>query len=97
LSSISLLKNSPQINVFEEILANAAVLTSYENAMMDPSISSKIEDSYPNIAKEQIFFPDKVKEAISTTGKFLSSAFTVIGGYMKVGIEKAGSYINEKI
>lgn len=65
--------------------------------MMDPNLRAKIEENCPNVNTEQIYYPDNIKKTISTTGKFLSSAFTVIGGYLKTGVEKAGGFINEKI
>ena len=52
---------------------------------------------YPNIQTEQIHNPDIVKKAINDTGNFFNKAFTVIGGYVKTGVEKAGVYVEGKI
>lgn len=65
--------------------------------MNDPSIRNKIETHCKNIAQEPSFNPDSIKEAISTTGKLLNTAFTVIGGFVKQGVSKAGEYINTKL
>jgi hypothetical protein len=97
LSAISLPKNSPSISNLEEILGNAAVLTDYQTAMNDPSIRNKIEVHCKNIANEPAYNPDSIKEAISTTGKLLNNAFTMIGGFVKQGVSKAGEYINTKL
>jgi hypothetical protein len=81
----------------EEILANAAVLTDYTTALNDPSIRNKIETHCKNIATEPAYNEDSVKEAITTTGKLLNNAFTMIGGFLKQGVSKAGEYINTKL
>lgn len=50
LSAISLPRNSPSVHNLEEILANAATLTEYGQAMNDPSIRNKIETHCKNVA-----------------------------------------------
>lgn len=49
------------------------------------------------MGKEQIYYPDSIKKAITTSGKFFNSVFTTVGGYLKSGVEKAGNYLNTKI
>lgn len=56
-----------------------------------------ITQHYPSIKTEQIYYPDAVKKAINDTGSFLNKAFTVIGGYVKTGIEKTGGFIEGKV
>lgn len=72
-------------------------MTDYATAMNDASIRNKIETHCINIAKEPVAHPDQIKEAISTTGKLLSAAFTTIGGLVKQGVGAAGGFINNKI
>lgn len=97
LSAISLPRFSPSIHNLEEILTNAAHLTDLTTAMNDASIRNKIETHCKNIANEPAYNPDSIKEAINTTGKLLNNAFTMIGGFVKQGVSKAGEYINTKL
>lgn len=81
----------------EEILSNAAHLTDLTTAMNDAGIRNKIETHCKNIANEPAYNPDSIKEAINTTGKLLNNAFTMIGGFVKQGVSKAGEFINTKL
>jgi hypothetical protein len=90
LSAISLPITSPSIHNLEEVLTNAAVLVDYNTAMNDPTVRNKIETHCKNIANEPAYNPDHIKEAINTTGKLLNNAFTLIGGFVKQGVSKAG-------
>lgn len=65
--------------------------------MEQAQIRQVIDKHYPNIEKDQIYFPDNIKKAITTSGKFFSSVFTTVGGYLKTGVEMAGNYLNTKI
>jgi hypothetical protein len=92
-----MIKDLPEVHNLEEALRNAANLIDYETAMNDSSIRSKIEQHCPNVNKEPVMNPDQVKEAISTTGKLLGTAFTAIGGFMKQGVRMAGDFIDNKL
>lgn len=65
--------------------------------MNDPSVRNKIETHCKNIANEPAYNPDNIKEAINTTGKLLNNAFTLIGGFVKQGVSKAGEFISTKL
>lgn len=62
-----------------------------------PEIKALVEQHYPTIATEQIFCPDNVKKFISESGSFLNKAFTALGGYLKIGVQKAGNYLDSKV
>ena len=97
MSAISLPANSPKIHNLEEILENAATLTNLDTAMMDPSIRTRIEEHCPNVSKEQIYNPDKVKTAITQGGKILGTVFAYAGNYLAKGVNSVGNYIHEKV
>ena len=65
--------------------------------MEEGEIRASIEEHYPNLEKEQIYYPDNIKKVITTSGKFFNNFFTTMGGYLKTGVEKAGNYLNSKI
>jgi hypothetical protein len=65
--------------------------------MEQPDIKQAIEKHCPTLEKDQIYFPDNIKKAITTSGKFFNSVFTTVGGYLKTGVEMAGNYLNTKI
>ncbi len=86
LSALSLLADSPALNNFDEILANAARLMPFSEAIEQPDIKEAVEKHCPGLDKEQIYYPDNIKKAITTSGKFFNSVFTTVGGYLKTGV-----------
>ena len=62
-----------------------------------PELKALIDQHYPNLEQEQIYYPDNIKKYIATTGNFLNKAFTTIGGFVKTGVEKCGNFIDSKI
>lgn len=66
----------------------------YFHANENPEIRNKILEHCPEVSKEPIYYTDNVKKVISTSGKMLNSAFTMIGGLFKTGVEKVGNYLN---
>jgi len=56
-----------------------------------------ILQNYPELEKEQIYYPDSIKKVITKAGSLIGSAFEIVGGYVKTGVEKAGNYLNNKI
>jgi hypothetical protein len=69
----------------------------FAEAIEQPEIRDAIEMHCPGLEKEQIYYPDSIKKAITTSGKFFNTVFTTVGGYLKTGVEKAGNYLNTKI
>lgn len=51
ISSITILKSSPHVHNFEEVLANAATLMDYSEGVMNPEIGERIEQHCPGIEK----------------------------------------------
>ena len=78
-------------------MENAATMTDLDTALMDPSIRTRIEEHCPNVSKEQIYNPDKVKTAIAKSGKMLGAVFEFAGTYLAKGVSTVGHYINEKV
>lgn len=97
LSSISIPPITELVQVLDAILSQTARLLTPSQAMEVPELKALIEEHYPMLEKEQIYYPDNIKKAIATTGSLLNKAFATIGGYMKTGVEKCGNYIDSKI
>ena len=92
-----MLKNSPHIRNFEEVLSNAATLALFDEAIQKPEVEAKINEHCPNIKNEPIHCADNVKKGIKDAGKFLGETLKTLGGYISVGINKAGNYFEGKI
>lgn len=56
-----------------------------------------VMQNYPELEKEQIYYPDTIKKVITKAGSFFGSAFEKVGDLVKNGVEKAGNYLNTKI
>ena len=91
------MKASAYIYNFEEIIANAATLLDFKEAMENDVVREKVSNHCPNVEKEPIFVADKVKQTIKNTGKILGVAFQALGGYLNQGVKYVGNYLETKI
>ena len=85
------------IQPLDTILGRVAHLVDYNQAIQIPELKALIDAHYPQLEREQIYYPDNVKKFISSTGSVLNKAFMILGGYLKTGVEKAGNFIDSKI
>ena len=97
LSSISVRRESPDLLLLDQVLSNAATLIDCETAHQTPAIKAAIDEHYPTLSNEQIYYPDNIKHAISSTGRVIGNVFSAVGDFFKGGVEKVGGYISEKV
>jgi len=97
LSAISVLADCELIPQFDALLRQAASLIDFRTAMEVGHLRELILQNYPDLEREQIYYPDTIKKVITKAGSFFGSAFEKVGDLVKTGVEKAGNYLNNKI
>ena len=97
LSALTLIKNPETIHNFQEVITNAAVLLTFEQAISNAEFKAKIDEHCPGIEKEAIQGADKIKSTIKQAGKIIGFGFKALGNFLAGGVHTVGEYLGQKI
>lgn len=97
LSSITIIKKAETIHNFEEIVANAANLLTFEEAIKSADFKAKVDEHCPGVEKEPIQVADKIKATIREAGKIIGIGFKALGNFLAGGVQTVGEYIGNKV